>query len=252
MAKVGTELARSANGVAASPSLIESEMSERLTLISSSPLFAGISRTDCLQIATSARARNFSRHEVIFIEGQPIRQVLLIKSGYIKLTQVSQDGSEVILRLSGIGDIVGVLSLSADSVHTCSAHVVETCSGLSWEAVKFESFLEQLPGMRKNVVRILSNRLNEIEERFREVATEKVGIRVAHELIRLLKQVGKPLNGGIEVGLSREELAQMTGTTLFTISRLMSEWEQLGFVLPRREAVLVRDPQRLSKIDDPE
>lgn len=252
MAKFGPELARVTNSVASNSSLLESETSERVALMSSSPLFAGISRTECTQIAVSARAKTFSRHEVIFVEGQPIRQVLLIKSGCVKLTQVSQDGSEVILRLSGIGDIVGVLSLSADSLHTCSAHVVETCTGFLWEALKFETFLEQVPAMRKNVVRILSSRLNELEERFREVATEKVGLRVAHELIRLLKQVGKPLNGGIEVGLSREELAQMTGTTLFTISRLMSEWEQLGFVLPRREAVLVRDPQRLSKIDDQE
>ena len=247
-----SDLARAANGAISSPSLIESEISERVALIRSSPLFAGISQSECTQIVVSARARTFSRHEVIFMEGQPIRQVLLIKSGCVKLTQVSQDGSEVILRLSGPSDIVGVLSLSADSLHTCSAHVVETCTGFLWDALKFEGFLEHLPVMRKNVVRILSSRLNELEERFREVATEKVGTRVAHELVRLLKQVGKPLNGGIQVGLSREELAQMTGTTLFTISRLMSEWEQLGFVLPRREAVLVRDPQRLSRIDDDE
>ena len=101
--------------------------------------------------------------------------------------------------------------------------------------------------MRKNVACILSARLHELEERFREVATQQVRMRVAHELLRLLKQIGKPLHGGIEVSLSREELAQMTGTTFFTVSRLISQWEQLGFVSPRREAVLVRDPQSLSE-----
>ncbi|HWC19465.1 MAG TPA: Crp/Fnr family transcriptional regulator, partial [Terriglobales bacterium] len=197
-----------------------------------------------------ARARTFLRHEVVFLEGQPIRHVLLIKSGFVKLTQLSQHGNEVILRLSGAGDIVGVLALSAESHHTCSAYVVETCKGLLWDVLKFESFLEHLPALRKNLSSILAGRLNELEQRFREVATEKVGTRVAHELVRLLKQIGKPLKEGIEVGLSREDLAQMTGTTLFTISRLISEWEQLGLVVPRREAVLVRDAQRLWEIGD--
>ena len=250
MAKGMADLARRVSVSGASPSLIDAEIRERVALMCSSEVFAGIDPSECAQIASGARARVFSRHEVIFAEGQPIRQVLLIRSGCVKLTQLGQDGSEVILRLSGAGDVVGVLALSAENHHTCSAHVVESCRGLFWDVLKFESFLEHLPKMRKNVVRILAARLNELEQRFREVATEKVGTRVAHELTRLLKQVGKPLSMGIEVGLSREELAQMTGTTLFTISRLMSEWEQLGFVLPRREAVVVRDPQRLSEVGD--
>jgi CRP-like cAMP-binding protein len=71
---------------------------------------------------------------------------------------------------------------------------------------------------------------------------------LALALLRLLKQVGKESHGGVEVSLSREELAQMTGTTLFTISRILSKWSEQGFVLPRREAVLVRDPQRLVEV----
>jgi CRP-like cAMP-binding protein len=61
-----------------------------------------------------------------------------------------------------------------------------------------------------------------------------------------MKQVGKPAMGGVEVSLSREELAQTTGTTLFTISRILSKWGEEGFVLPRREAVIVLDAKRLA------
>jgi CRP-like cAMP-binding protein len=108
--------------------------------------------------------------------------------------------------------------------------------------------LAEYPQIRKNISQILSNRLNELEERFREVATEKVAKRVALALLRLLKHVGKQSQGGVEVSLSREELAQMTGTTLFTISRLLSKWGEEGFVLPRREAVLIKDPRRLQQL----
>jgi len=94
----------------------------------------------------------------------------------------------------------------------------------------------------------MSGRLNELQERFREVATEKVAQRLALALGRLAKQVGKQVKGGVEVCLSREELAQMTGTTLFTISRILSRWGEKGVVQPRREAVVVLDPQRLGQM----
>jgi CRP-like cAMP-binding protein len=60
--------------------------------------------------------------------------------------------------------------------------------------------------------------------------------------------MGRPVNGLVEVGLSREELAQMTGTTLFTVSRLLSAWETDGIVRPRREAVAICDEQALRAI----
>jgi hypothetical protein len=106
------------------------------------------------------------------------------------------------------------------------------------------------PQIRKNAGQILAIRLDELEERFREVATERVAKRVALALQRLLKHVGKKVGEGIEVSLSREELAQMTGTTLFTISRLLSRWNELGYVIPRREAVIVRNIQMLEKAED--
>jgi CRP-like cAMP-binding protein len=118
---------------------------------------------------------------------------------------------------------------------------------LVWDFGRLQRFLEEYPQIRVNIGAILSNRLNELEERFREVATEKVDKRVAMAILRMAKQIGKPAHGGIEVPLTREELAQMTGTTLFSISRLLSKWGEEGFVLPRREAVVVLDAKRLGK-----
>jgi CRP-like cAMP-binding protein len=90
--------------------------------------------------------------------------------------------------------------------------------------------------------------LRELEDRFHEVATGKVGPRVALQLLRLLKTIGRPVRAGVEVELSREELAQMTGTTLFTVSRLLSAWEALGVVKPRREVAAVCDVPSLRAI----
>ena len=127
---------------------------------------------------------------------------------------------------------------------------MEQCHALTWEYSKLQNLLDQYPQIRNNINQILSSRLDELEERFREVATEDVAKRLALALLRLVKKAGKPTHGGTEVQLSREELAQMTGTTLFTISRILSRWSEEGFVLPRRQAVVVRDAQRLAQVGD--
>jgi CRP-like cAMP-binding protein len=100
------------------------------------------------------------------------------------------------------------------------------------------------------MAQILGRHLLELEDRFREVATERVAPRVARQVVRLLEQIGRPVDGAIEISVSREELAQMTGTTLFTVSRLFSAWEALGMVKPRREAVAICDVHALRAISD--
>lgn len=127
---------------------------------------------------------------------------------------------------------------------------MESCHALVWDYTRLQGLLTEYPQIGRNICQILSDRLTELQERFREMSTEKVPQRVALALLRLVKQVGKPENGGIEISLSREELAQMTGTTLFTISRLLSKWGEEGFVLPRREAVVVLDTRRLGQVSE--
>jgi CRP-like cAMP-binding protein len=100
------------------------------------------------------------------------------------------------------------------------------------------------------MVQVLGDHLMELEERFREVATERVGSRVARQLLRLQEQIGRPVHGVIEIGLSRHELAQMTGTTLFTVSRLLSAWESCGIVSARRESVTICDVESLRAISE--
>ena len=82
-----------------------------------------------------------------------------------------------------------------------------------------------MPGPAPNLTRLICGHLQVLEERLREVATERVAPRVTRQLIRLQEQVGSPHNGRVEIGLSREGLAQMTGTTEYTASLLLSTGE---------------------------
>jgi CRP-like cAMP-binding protein len=235
----------SASGTLSSPNAI---MAERLVMMCASALFSGLSQRECTEIASCARARTFARDEILFTQGQPVHSLIMLETGSVKLTQLSPAGSEVLLWMSGSGQPVNINAEASSCSHTCSARAMEQCKALVWEYQRLQALLNQYPQIRKNISRILGGRLQELEERFREVATEKVARRLALALLRLLKSVGKPAKDGFQVSLTREELAQMTGTTLFTISRVLSKWAAEGFVQPRREAVVVHDPQRLESV----
>ena len=213
-------------------------------------LFADVSAADCASITSTAREKRYSRRQTIFSEGDAVQQVVLLLSGCVKITQLGLSGNEVILRLNGGGELVGAFRLCANCNHCSTAQAVQASVALVWEAATFEKLLERYPAFRRNIVRALEERLQEMEQRFREVSTEKVGSRLSSELIRLSKRLGRVVNGngGREISLSRAELAQLTGTTLFTVSRLLCRWQTLGIVSIRREAVQVRDFAALTQL----
>jgi CRP/FNR family transcriptional regulator, nitrogen oxide reductase regulator len=210
--------------------------------------FADIPLADCMGIVSTAQERQFSRRQTIFFEGDPVRHVVLLTSGCVKVTQLGANGSEVILRLNGPGDVLGGVGRCLGCEHGSTARTVQPSSALVWETAQFEAVAERYPTLRRNIAHVLEQRLNELEVRFREISTEKVGPRLSSQLVRLLDQVGKHTDGHVEIALSRRELAQLTGTTLFTVSRLLCHWETQGIVTARREAVLVRNVPALLEL----
>lgn len=107
---------------------------------------------------------------------------------------------------------------------------------------------ERYPTLRRNTVRIFADYLRRLEERFLELATEQVGSRLARMLVRLVDQSQRSEQGKGRVDFSREELAQMTGTTLFTVSRLLSKWEDRGILQSQRKSVIVLDRRGLMEL----
>ncbi len=212
------------------------------------PLFSGVSPEDYARIVATAHVKQFARREVLHIEGDSVRRVLVLTSGFTKISKMGTSGMEVILRFGVPGDVLGAADLLATGRHGTSMQAFRQCRALVWDAVAFKALVERYPVLHLHMARILIGDLLELQDRFREVATEKVGARVARQLLRLEEQIGRRVNGAIEIGISREELAQMTGTTLFTVSRLLSAWEVLGVVTPGRESVSICDVPLLHTI----
>jgi len=211
-------------------------------------LFSDMSPADCTSIVSAAHERNFSRRQTIFAEGDPVQHVPLLVSGSAKVTMPGQSCGEVILRLCGPGELVSCCSAGR---HCSTAQTLESSKALIWDAANFEALWERFPMLWRNTERILFEHLEKLEERFREMSTKNVALRLGSELVRSLKHVGHGVNGEVEIRLSRKELAGLVGATSFTVSRVLCQWERRGIVAGRRrEAVSVLNLQALIKLSN--
>ena len=213
-------------------------------------MFANILPADCREIVSAGRESQFPRRVTIFLEGDRIRHVVLLTSGSAKVMRLGQNGTEVILRLAGPGDVVEITGFPAQCRHCSTAQALSASTALISEASAFLALADRFPALWRNITRVVAQRLQELEERYREISTETVATRLSHQLVRLFNQLGRRVNGNgtLEINLSREELAQMTGTTLFTVSRLLSEWKERGLLTVGRECVSVHNIQALREI----
>jgi len=231
---------------------VTSILKRRVDAVQRFDVFSEISAADCGVILAEAREVQFPRHSSIVTERTPASQVVLVVSGCVKITQTGSNGQEVIFRLHGPGDLIGEVGNKAGAKQWYSASALQNSTVLIWDKDSFEGAVKRYPLLRRNIASLLERHLTELEIRYREVSTEKVATRLGNLLVRLVNQVGKRIGGYVEVALSRRDLAQLTGTTLFTVSRLLCQWETEGIVSARREAVLVHDVQALLDISSEE
>ncbi len=211
-------------------------------------LFSGLSPETSRRIHASGFTKEFRRGDMLFLAGAPVRHIFLLIEGLAKCAQFGSDGSEVILRLAPPGDVLGAVALFTGNTYRFTAEAFRPCRALIWDADGFRHLLGRYPVLHENMAGVVTSQLNELEARFGEVATARMSQRLARQLLRLAEQIGRPADGGVAIDLSREELGLMTGTSSFTVSRLLCGWEERGVVGGSRGVVSVRDIESLRKI----
>jgi CRP-like cAMP-binding protein len=188
-------------------------------------LFEGLPRSVYANILGTAIPRECNEGQIIFRIADPINEILLLTHGRAKITQLDSDGHEVILRLIAPGEIVGVLDLQKGDVYHSTAQAVEACRVLAWDAAAFEAALEKFPVLQRNANHIAAQRLYDLERRFCEVSTERLSLRLARVLDRLVDQIGHRVNDSYELKLSQRVLAQMIASDVWSVNRVLSGWK---------------------------
>jgi CRP-like cAMP-binding protein len=216
------------------------ETMKNSSLVTSCQLFAGLPSSVCTNIVSTAHTKGFPCRERLYFAGDQIKQVFLLTDGRVKITQCAKDGTEVILRLCIPGEVISERALVPGGRHSSTAQALQDCKVLAWDSVTFEAALERFPVLRCNVKRIVEQRLEQLERRFYEVSTEMAAPRLAHQLVRLLKQIGHKVNGHLEINVTQEVLAQMASMTPEVTCRLLKNWENQQFLRLRRNAIEIR------------
>jgi CRP-like cAMP-binding protein len=214
------------------------------------PLFAGLSPAALADVMAAAVPVTFAAETRIFWQGNPAAQFFVLTGGKVKLTQVTVDGQQLILRYVSPHQFFGLLSVVAGSLYPVTAETVAPSQALTWSREALAALMEAQPRLAINVLDGMGRLVQEFQDRLRELATERVARRVARALLRLARQTGRRTPEGIllDMPLSRQDLAQLTGATLFTVSRILSEWESQGFVHSQRERIWIVQGHRLVAI----
>ncbi len=215
-------------------------------------LFAGLDSAALRSVKASSHLKVLAAGSAYFREGDPANAFFVLESGSVKLTQLTPEGHQVVLRLIGPGEAFGGVAAFGGATYPVTAEAVTDASALEWPGDVMMSLMEQYPRLAVNALKFVAARLHELQVQYRQLATEKVERRVARALLRLVQQAGRRVDAGvlIDLPLSRDDIAQMTGTTLYTVSRILSRFEADGILEAGRQRVVVRRPHGLLKAAD--
>ena len=213
-------------------------------------LFAGLADADQQTIQWAAKPHQVEKGGFFFYQGDPALQVLLLTAGRVRLAQVTPDGQQVVLNLISAGAIFGIISVIQATDYPVSAQAMEDSTALVWPRQIMMQLVEKFPPLALNAMRLMADHIQETQNRLRELSTERVERRLARTLLRLAAQTGVKTPEGVQIGLplTRQDLAEMIGTTLYTVSRILSQWEGQGLVRSGRERVIIRFPHGLVAI----
>lgn len=220
------------------------------SLVRALPMFEKLSDAELDRLLARATLRRVQIGETVFEQGQKATQFFLLLHGRLKVTQVTSDGQQIIVRVVHPGDIFGFAkALMRDDYPGTPSAAAESLV-LSWPTEVWGTFVEQNPHLAVNAMQTIGQRLQEAHTRIREMATEEVERRVAHAVLRLIDQAGRKEGEGIRIDfpISRQDIAEMTGTTLHTVSRILSAWEARGLVEGGRQKLLVLDAAGLATL----
>jgi CRP-like cAMP-binding protein len=221
-----------------------------IAYLESSYLFHGLERAVLEEIATHARLRRVQAGAYFFHQGDPAAVLYVLSAGRVKFTQVTPEGHSVLLRVIAPGEMFGTVAALGDAYHPASGEAAVSSAALAWNSATIRRLMERHPRLALNALRFLAGRLAEFQDRYRELATQRVERRVAHALLRLVRTVGRAVDGGvmIDLALSRQDIAEMSGTTLFTASRIMSGWESRGIIKTEHARILVIESEQVEAI----
>lgn len=214
------------------------------------PPFEGISARDVGNIVSQGRVSTVPAGRAVFEQGVEAHHFYLLVEGYVRVVRTLPDGQQVIVRYFPAGELIGIAPAMNLFVYPASAIAVVDCVVVAWPSRLWKEFSSAYPAFGINALRAVGQRLQDSQARLVEISTRRAEQRIAIALLRLGESVGTPAGEGftIDFPLSRQDLAEMTATTLHTVSRLLAGWERMGLVESGRQRIVVVSKNGLRRL----
>jgi len=211
------------------------------------PPFSMLSTDQIREILDQATSRRYDAGTAIFEEGFDAKRFYLLLDGHIRVVRISEQGERIIALHIPSGQLFGIASALGHTTYPATAIAAVEAVALSWPMHLWTEFVARYDGFATQTYKTVGRRIDEMSTRMLELATQQVEQRIACAILRMINQSGRKVDNGIEIDfpVTRQNLSEMTGATLHTVSRTLSAWERDGIIESQRKHITVCDPHKL-------
>jgi CRP-like cAMP-binding protein len=204
-------------------------------------LFDGLPPAALDEVTAHARVQMLPQGARLFDQGEPVERGHILLSGAVRIAQVGADGGEVVIRFIGPGEIFGSVAIFTDHAYPADGVAMVESIEASWAHADLLELISRYPRIAINLVAIVGRRLAELQNRVREMATQRVDQRIANTLLRLARQAGltSEIGTAISFPLRRKDIADISGTTLYTVSRTLTYWRDRGWIADHNRGLIL-------------
>jgi CRP/FNR family transcriptional regulator, nitrogen oxide reductase regulator len=218
------------------------------------PLFQGLALEDLRNVLQVGQQHRLKKGGFYFQQGDRATTVHVLVRGRVKQMRVGSSGRQIILRFIHPAEPFGFDALFDPAIRRVAAQAVEDSLGVAWDVTTLTQLLITYPAISLNSLHLVVKRLVEVWDRLWDLSTAQVERRIARALLRLKPVAGRAVKGGpaIDLAMSHQDLADLVGTTPYTVSRILRRWKRQGLVTARRTLIRITWPHRLAAIAEDE
>jgi len=218
--------------------------SDKVPILKRSLIFSTLTEDELAELAGLATELTLASDEFVFWEDDSPDWFYMVAEGRVKVVKYSSQGKEFIIAFFGSGEMFGEVAVFQNQPYPASAQAATETKVLRIGRPDFLSFLVRRPEVAMRIISVLGGRLRDAQGRLRDLAGERVEQRLARTLLMLSAKLGSTLP------FTRQEIADMAGTTTETAIRLMSNLKDRGIIRSTRGKTVILDETKLKLLSE--
>jgi len=220
------------------------QFSSKVEILRGSFIFSSLNDDELGELANLTIERSFVPNEFIFWDGDTPEWFYIVAKGKVKVVKHSSLGREFIIAFFGPGEMFGEVAVFENKPYPASAQAVAETKVVGIKREDLLSFLANRPQVALRIINVLGGRLRDAQGRLRDLAGERVEQRLASVLLMLSSKLG------LTLPFTRQEIADMTGTTTETAIRVMSHLKDRGIIRSVRGEVIILNEEKLRLLSE--